>query len=248
MNQENLNDYIDAYGKRFPFADENVLMLDSYAGHLLDSVGERQNVDILSLGIGYQTVATRIVKELGKRLHNYVILEGSEAVIAKFRNEWPLKHIPDVRQTYFETFDSAERFDVIEMGFVLEHVDDPELIVNRFKRYLKPGGVIGMAVPNARSLHRLIGHEAGLLPNMYALSEHDLALGHKRYFDLALFRQLALSQGLIVKRERGIMLKPVTTSQLASLHVSESVMKALCNVADALPDIANGMYIEAALP
>jgi 2-polyprenyl-3-methyl-5-hydroxy-6-metoxy-1,4-benzoquinol methylase len=134
------------------------------------------------------------------------------------------------------------------MGFVLEHVDDPALIVRRFTRFLQPGGVIGMAVPNARSLHRLIGHEAGLLQDMYALSEHDRALGHKRYFDLHSFRELAQAQGLVVKRARGIMLKPVTTSQLAALNLPESVMTALCKVGDALPDVANGMYIEAAVP
>jgi SAM-dependent methyltransferase len=248
VTHENLDNYIGAYGKRFPFADENVLMLESYAGYVIETIGERPRVDILSLGIGYQTVATRIVEELGERLRTYVILEGSEAVIAKFRAEWPLERAPDVRQTYFETFESTERFDVIEMGFVLEHVDDPALIVRRFKRFLKPGGIIGMAVPNARSLHRLIGHEAGLLQNMYALSEHDRALGHKRYFDLNSFRELAESQDLIVKRQRGIMLKPVTTTQLASLNLPESIMMALCTVADTLPDIANGMYIEAALP
>jgi SAM-dependent methyltransferase len=248
VSHENLDDYIGAYGERFPFADENVRMLHSYAGYVIDSVGERQRADILSLGIGYQTVAARIVTELGERLGSYVILEGADAVIAKFKAQWPLERKPDIRRTYFEDFDSTERFDVIEMGFVLEHVDDPALIVRRFTRFLKAGGIIGMAVPNARSLHRLIGHEAGLLPDMYALSEHDRALGHKRYFDLASFRELAQAQGLVVKRARGIMLKPVTTSQLAALNLSESVMTALCKVADTLPDVANAMYIEVASP
>jgi hypothetical protein len=44
------------------------------------------------------------------------------------------------------------------------------------------------------------------------------------------------------------MLKPVTTSQLAALNMPESVMAALCKVGDTLPDVANGMYIEAAVP
>jgi hypothetical protein len=76
VSHENLDNYIGAYGERFPFADENVRMLHSYAGYVIDSIGERQRVDILSLGIGYQTVATRIVTELGERLGSYVILEG----------------------------------------------------------------------------------------------------------------------------------------------------------------------------
>jgi SAM-dependent methyltransferase len=248
MTHEDLDDYVAAYGESFPFANENVRMLWSYAGYLVESISARPRVDILSLGIGYQTVATRIVTDLGERLGRYVILEGSEAVIAKFKAEWPLERTPDIRRTYFEEFASSERFDVIEMGFVLEHVDDPALIVRQFKGYLKVGGIIAMAVPNARSLHRLIGHEAGLLPDMYALNEHDRALGHKRYFDLASFRALAESQGLVITRARGLLLKPVTTSQMTALHLPEPVMTALAKVADPLPDIANGIYVEAKAP
>jgi 2-polyprenyl-3-methyl-5-hydroxy-6-metoxy-1,4-benzoquinol methylase len=131
------------------------------------------------------------------------------------------------------------------MGFVLEHVDDPALILRRFKRFLKPDGFIGMAVPNARSLHRLIGQAAGLLDDPYRLSAADLRLGHKRYFDLDSFEQLVESEELVVRRARGLMMKPVTTSQLAALNLAPEVMRALYLVADGLPAISNGMYIEA---
>jgi SAM-dependent methyltransferase len=248
MTAENLDAYAGAYGKDFPFADENLGMLGSYVDYFLESIGARAEVDLLSLGIGYQTVSRRLVEVLGRRLRSYEILEGSQAVIDDFLAKWPLAFTPRVTRTHFESFETQQRFDAIEMGFVLEHVDDPALVVRRFKRLLRPGGVIGMAVPNARSLHRLIGHEAGLLDDVFRLGPHDLALGHKRYFDLASFRGLAEREGLVVKRTRGIMLKPVTTGQLESLGLSTEVKRALYRVADALPDISNALYLEAALP
>jgi 2-polyprenyl-3-methyl-5-hydroxy-6-metoxy-1,4-benzoquinol methylase len=246
MSLENLDQYVGAYHGDFPFADENLGMLRAYASYFIDSVGVRANSDVLSLGIGYQIVSQSIVRELGSRLASYTIVEGSRAVITEFTSQWPLERKPEVFEAYFESFEPTRKFDAIEMGFVLEHVDDPALVVRRFRQFLKPDGFIGMAVPNARSLHRLIGHEAGLLDDVYKLSAEDLQLGHKRYFDLDSFRHLAESEGLVVRRARGIMMKPVTTSQLGSLNLSPEVEQALYKVADRLPAISNAMYIEAA--
>ena len=248
MSRENLDQYVDAYHDEFPFADENLGMLRSYAAYFVESVGARPKCDVLSLGIGYQIVSQSIVRELGSRLASYTIVEGSKAVIDEFRAQWPLARKPDVVEGYFEQFEPQRRFDAIEMGFVLEHVDDPAVIVRRFKRFLKPDGFIGMAVPNARSLHRLIGHEAGLLDDVYKLSAEDHQLGHKRYFDLELFKRLAESEGLTIRRARGIMMKPVTTRQLSALALPARVREALFKVADDLPAISNALYLEAAMP
>jgi SAM-dependent methyltransferase len=207
MSRENLDRYVDAYHGDFPFADENLGMLRSYVSYFIESTGERAGIDVLSLGIGYQVVSQSIVRDLGSRLASYTIVEGSRAVIGELEEQWPLDRKPDVVEAYFESFEPTRSYDAIEMGFVLEHVDDPALIVRRYKRFLKPGGFIGMAVPNARSLHRLIGHEAGLLDDVYKLSAEDHRLGHKRYFDLHSFRQLAEQEGLVVRRTRGIMMK-----------------------------------------
>jgi SAM-dependent methyltransferase len=247
MNRENLDQYVDAYHGSFPFAEENLGMLRTYAAYFIDSVGDRASVDILSLGIGYQVVSQSIVRSLDGRLASYTIVEGSRAVIEEFRGGWSLGRPPEVVEAYFESFEPGRRFDAIEMGFVLEHVDEPALIVRRFKAFLKPGGFIGMAVPNARSLHRLIGHEAGLLDDLYRLSAEDRQLGHKRYFDLDSFTNLAEAQGLVVRRARGIMMKPVTTGQLRSLKLAPTVERALYTVADTLPGIANGLYLEAGI-
>ena len=77
----------------------------------------------------------------------------------------------------------------------------------RYAGFLAPGGVAAIAVPNARSLHRLVGQRAGLLDDLYRLSEHDLALGHRRYFDRERLVALVEGAGLRVAGCEGILLK-----------------------------------------
>ncbi|NBR68254.1 MAG: methyltransferase domain-containing protein, partial [Actinobacteria bacterium] len=49
------------------------------------------------------------------------------------------------------------------MGHVLEHVLDPLDAVQRAYAWLRPGGMVLAAVPNARSLHRQAAVSMGLL-------------------------------------------------------------------------------------
>jgi 2-polyprenyl-3-methyl-5-hydroxy-6-metoxy-1,4-benzoquinol methylase len=51
-------------------------------------------------------------------------------------------------------------FDVITMNHVLEHIADPVTVLARCFRLCRPGGLLGIAVPNWRALgHRLFGRD-----------------------------------------------------------------------------------------
>ena len=146
---------------------------------------------------------------------------------------------------YFEDYAPPSPVDAVEMGFVLEHVADPERLVRRYAGFLAPGGLVAIAVPNARSLHRLVGQRAGLLDDLYRLSEHDLALGHRRYFDLGSLRRLVEGAGLRIGACEGILLKCLTTGQLSRLGLDARVLEAFCEIGADYPDIANAIYLEA---
>ena len=131
------------------------------------------------------------------------------------------------------------------MGFVLEHVDEPLELVRQYAKYLKPDGVICAAVPNALSMHRILGHRANLLQDMYALSEWDHKLGHKRYYDKQKFIDVFQESGLRISSFAGLMLKPFSTSQMKSLNLSQDVWTAFYSSGDLAPDFAYGLYVEA---
>jgi 2-polyprenyl-3-methyl-5-hydroxy-6-metoxy-1,4-benzoquinol methylase len=246
--KENLDNYQSAYQPEFRFNDENVMTLSFYAERMCKVLRASKAESILSLGIGHRVVSQAILNEFKHSIKRYLIVEGSPEIIADYKNRFPdLPAGTELLQTYFEEFKTDEKFDAIEMGFVLEHVDDPAQIINIYKKFLNPGGTIFLAVPNARSMHRQLGHLAGLLKDMYNLSAEDLQLGHKRYFDLQSFQKLITGCGLKIKKVEGNFMKPFTTGQLNSLELKPEIWRALMEYGIDHPDSCNSIYVEASI-
>ena len=241
--QEDLNAYQGAYTEQFPYHRDEEALLAAYARKIVERLQGQRALRVLSLGIGGQRVSQAIRDRLD--VTDYHILEGSADIIARYRAETsPPAHVT-IHHTYFEQAHFDRPFDAIEMGFVLEHVDDPGLILRRFRAFLKPAGILFAAVPNARSLHRLLGHSAGLLTDLYALSQYDRELGHKRYFDSDSISRLVEDSGYAILDKVGLVLKPLTTSQLQQLSLAPGIENALIDVGYGLPDICNGVLLTA---
>ncbi|HVI25742.1 MAG TPA: class I SAM-dependent methyltransferase [Xanthomonadaceae bacterium] len=243
--KENLDQYKDAYEESFPYYWDETVLMEAYTRKVIAAVAGQRGVRALSLGIGRQIVSRALFENTD--LAEYHVVEGSPEIIADYRRNVNPPAFVELHHAYFEDISFDRQFDLIEMGFVLEHVDDPGLILRRFREFLAPGGVLFVSVPNARSLHRLLGHAAGLMPDIYSLSPSDLALGHKRYFDADSIARLVEDSGYRVAARHGLMLKPLTSGQLHSLHMGPALDKALIEVGYGLPDIANGILLEARL-
>lgn len=73
---------------------------------------------------------------------------------------------------------NIKSFDVICLMGVLEHVKEPKEFLEQFKEAKN----IYITVPNARSFHRWVGLELGIINNLHDLKEADLEIGHQSYF------------------------------------------------------------------
>ncbi len=238
---EDLDEYSEAYAEDALYALDNRLILKWYPQRILEKL---QTGTLLELGLGHGYTAE--IFGASPKVERYRVLEGSLEVIEQFRRR------RDVGQTelvhvYFEDYASDERFTNIVMGFVLEHVDDPDLILSRYVQHVLPGGSVFIAVPNAAALNRRLGVAAGLLERLDLLSDADRAQGHKRYFDLASLRALVERNGLRIKSVEGLFLKPLTTVQLTSLNLSEAVLTAMLEVGREFPELCTGILVEATL-
>lgn len=245
--KENLDAYHSAYTESFQFHDENLDMLQWYADRISSFCSQNGVQRLLSLGIGYQTVTARLVTTLADTLQEYVVVEGSKKILDSFQAGIGEHDFLTLHHGRFEEFASSAPFDVIEMGFVLEHVDDPAQILSRYQPLLAPGGRLFVAVPNALSLHRRLGQHAGLLPDPFELSAADQALGHKRYFDLESITELVQSAGLRVVESEGIFLKPFSSGQMSTLGLSSAIMSALYDVGAKYPELCNAVLLQAEL-
>lgn len=246
-SDQDLDNFKQSYTSDFPHYEENRMVHTAYGDRIASYIATQDVQSTLSLGIGHAEVAKRIIGQLDVGpLKRYVIVDGAPQIIESFRRA--LDEIPkglELIEGFFEDFVCSDRFEVIEAGFILEHVDDPGLVLTRLHQFLAPNGRVFIAVPNARSLHRLLGHEANFLDDIYTLSPSDLALGHKRYFDLKTLTMLVHDSGFKVARSEGMLLKPFTTAQLEKLDLAPAVWNALLKVSADYPDISNAIYLEA---
>jgi hypothetical protein len=78
------------------------------------------------------------------------------------------------------------------------------------------------------------------------MSEHDLLLGHQRYYTVETLTKDIEDAGMQLLRMEGIYLKPFTTKQMMSLELGEEVMKALCKAGIDYPELSCSLLAEVA--
>lgn len=238
--ENSLDNHVQAYQGLSIYDFDNTIQLKWYPERIVQF--SKGASSLLELGLGHGITAS-IFESYFKR---HVVIDASPAVIQNFRQRFPDSKV-QIAESYFETFETPERFDVIVFGYILEHVDDPIRILKHFRHCLTPGGRMFVTVPNAEVLNRRLGHLAGLLPDMQQLSEHDLLLGHKRYYTVGSLRKDIVKAGYAIKRMEGVYLKPLTTSQMLSLNLDDKIIKALCLAAIDYPELSCSILAELAL-
>lgn len=243
MNNFNLDDLKDAYSEEFKFHDENIIMLSWYCRLIAREIGMRKPESILSLGIGHKIVSSSLIG-MAETYKNYTIIEGSQEMIKSLKETVCMPPNVSLVHSLFEDYNPNTLFDMIEAGFILEHVDDPLAVIRHYSRLLTPEGCMLVAVPNAQSLHRRLGHAAGQLKDIYSLSPHDLALGHKRYFDIVSLRNIIEQAGLQISACEGIYLKPFSLTQMQSLNLSPDIVRALYTLGASYPELCNALFCE----
>lgn len=231
-----LDNLKDAYQASFPYALDNRLILNWYPTRIINRC---KGGKLLELGVGHGFSSLMLTPHF--RMHT--IVEGSQQIISAFRLNQEASGIKIVH-SFFEEYVADEKFDVIVMGFVLEHVEDPGLILLKFKDFLAPDGKIYITVPNAHALNRRLGHLAGLLKDCFALSAADHDLGHRRTFTVESLCALAEQQGLIVRYMEGLLLKPITTAQIQALNLPEEVLQAMLEIGIGYPELSVGILAE----
>lgn len=232
-----LDKHVRAYEGELLYDFDNSIMLNWYARRIINFTKEATSVLELGLGYGFTT------ELFSKHFSRHLVLDGSSAVIENFKRKFPDCRA-QIIETNFESFMGDETFEVIVLGFVLEHVDNPIQIMKRYMKFLAPNGKMFVSVPNAEALNRKLGHLAGLLPDMQSLSENDLLLGHKRYYTVESLADEVRRAGYEIERMEGVYLKPFTTKQIISLNLDARIIDAMCEAGIDYPELCCGILAQ----
>lgn len=202
---------------------ENRIQLDSIP-RILSYIPREGKVLELGYGDGLLTAA---LQTSGLDVE---LLEGSNLLAERAATLHP-KLV--VHQGMFESFIPEQTYTTILALHVLEHLDDPVVMLRRLSSWLEPGGRLVIVVPNRNSIHRQLALRMGLIPKLDELSARDHLVGHQRVYDFAGLEQDVKLSGLRPVTRFGSFLKTLPNSMM--LGFSDDLLKALDGISDDLP-------------
>ena len=237
---KNLSQHVSAYDGSSLYQFDNEIILRWYPERVLDKISA--SASLLELGLGHGFSA----RAFDGRIRSHHIVEGSQELIGMFRDSFP-NSTATLHLSLFEDFEPPHPFDAIVMGFVLEHVENPLALLARYRKFLAPGGQLFVAVPNMFAMNRRLGMISGNILDPGSLSDYDIELGHRRLYSVEALSTSLTESGYMVKSLEGIFLKPLMTSQLKSLALDQSMIKALCVLGVEYPELSLGLLAQSSV-
>ena len=187
------------------------------------------NAKVLELGYGDGVTFEKLAPYV-----DLTVVEGSKQIFEKARSILKEKQLSaKIIHSYFENFEPSEKYDYVFASHVLEHVDDPQLIMARIKSWLLPAGICIIIVPNKESIHRRVAVKMGIQKQLDSLSPRDHIVGHLRVYSVETMLKLISEVGMVALETRGFFLKPFANGQL--LNLDPSVITGLCELSQELP-------------
>jgi 2-polyprenyl-3-methyl-5-hydroxy-6-metoxy-1,4-benzoquinol methylase len=178
-----------------------------------------------------------------KYFDEVMAVDGSAAMIKTLEKRFSNPKLQTLC-AYFEDFKLPKKYDTVVLAHILEHVDDPQTVLAHAKKYLKPGGVMIVDVPNGLSLHRQVGVKMGMLDKVTDLNEADLSIGHKRVYTPQTFQEEFKKAGLKIVEFGGMFTKILSNSQTEKVF-DENQLQALMAVGIDNPEIAAEIFVVA---
>jgi trans-aconitate methyltransferase len=176
---------------------------------------------------------------LATRFREVSIVDGSPEYVEAIRQK-----LPDVTAfgSLFEDFEPPDRYDNIVMAHILEHVEDPIAVLQRAASWLSTGGRILIIVPNAQSVHRLVGVKMGMLSAPTDLNEDDRRIGHRRVYTPEKLSADVTASGLRVIARDGIFFKPISNRQIEESWTNEMI-EGFYELGKDFPDLATEILL-----
>jgi 2-polyprenyl-3-methyl-5-hydroxy-6-metoxy-1,4-benzoquinol methylase len=165
------------------------------------------------------------------------VVEGSAELLQRIPSQSNLIKI----HSLFEDFKPKIKYNTIIMEHILEHVEQPVMLLMRVKDWLKPGGKILIGVPNGNSIHRLAAVKMGVLKESCELNERDHALGHRRVYTQDTLRMDVLAARLQLLEMGGVFFKPLSNMQIQD-HWNEEMIEGFFLLGNDFPENAAELY------
>lgn len=188
--------------------------------------------------------------ELTKRLLPYsediTCVEASDVAISEARQK--LGDKVTFVNALFEQAKLPTRYDNIVMTHVLEHLDDPVLVLKRINdEWLSDKGRFFLVCPNANAPSRQIAVKMGLISHNAAVTPAEAEHGHRCTYSLDTMERDAVAAGLKVVHRSGIFFKALANFQwdrlLQTDIISPAYLDGCYKLGQQYPDLCSSIFL-----
>jgi 2-polyprenyl-3-methyl-5-hydroxy-6-metoxy-1,4-benzoquinol methylase len=185
-------------------------------------------------------------KRLLVHFDDVTCVEASDTALAESRAQLGdrVKFVHSV----FETATLPKRYDNIVLTHVLEHVDDPVLVLRRInEEWLTDGGRLFLVCPNANAPSRQIAVKMGLITHNAAVTPAEAAHGHRCTYSLDTLERDVVAAGLKVTHRSGIFFKALANFQwdrlLRTDIVTPEYLEGCYQLGQLYPDLCASIFL-----
>lgn len=148
----------------------------------------------------------------------------------------------------FEKAALPKRYDNIVLTHVLEHLEDPVLVMKRINdEWLAPDGRFFLVCPNANAPSRQIAVKMGLISHNTAVTAAEAQHGHRRTYTLDTLERDARAAGLKVVHRSGIFFKALANFQwdrlLQTDIISSDYLEGCYQLGQQYPDLCSSIFL-----
>ncbi len=148
----------------------------------------------------------------------------------------------------FEEAELPTKYDNIVLTHVLEHIDDPVLVLKRINdEWLTEGGRLFLVCPNANAPSRQIAVKMGLISHNSAVTPAEKEHGHRCTYSLDTLEKDAKAAGLNVVCRSGIFFKALANFQWDELLktdiISKEYLEGCYQLGQQYPDLCSSIFL-----
>jgi 2-polyprenyl-3-methyl-5-hydroxy-6-metoxy-1,4-benzoquinol methylase len=140
-------------------------------------------------------------------------------------------------------------FDFVLVSSLLHEVENPKELLSVARSLCGDRTVVHIVVPNARSLHRLLAVEMGLIDSIFVHSDTQKTMQQHGTFDLETLADLLKSCNFSVIDSGTFFVKPFTHAQMAELSergfLTQQMLDGLYGLTKYLPEFGSEIFVNA---
>lgn len=148
----------------------------------------------------------------------------------------------------FEKVNLTSTYHNIVMTHVLEHLEDPILVLKRVrKEWLHEEGYFFLVCPNANAPSRQIAVKMGLISHNCSVTPAESKHGHRITYTLDTLERDAKDAGLDIVHRGGIFFKPLANFQwdrlLQTDIISKEYLEGCYQIGQLYPDLCSSIFL-----